>query len=79
MLRRLNNIDVVELANYTVTLQRITNGQYGTPRYEAVIIYTGEGRGMDRSGYKYRFTGHYYSERQEAEWILEQHLKKEDK
>jgi len=75
MLRRLNNIDVVELANYTVTLQRIKNGQYGTPRYEAVIIYTGEDRGMDRAAYKYRFTGHYYSERQEAEWILEQHLK----
>lgn len=78
MVRRLNNIDVIEFGFYTVTLQKIKNGQYGTPRYEAVIIYTGPDRGMDRSGYKYRFTGHYYSERQEAEWILEQHLK-EDK
>jgi len=77
MVRRLNNIDVIEFGFYTVTLQRIKNGQYGTPRYEAVIIYTGPDRGMDRGGYKYRFTGHYYSERQEAEWILEQHLKEE--
>lgn len=78
MVRRLNNIDVIEFGFYTVTLQRIKNGQYGTPRYEAVIIYTGEDRGMDRVGYRYRFNGHYYNERQEAEWILEQHLK-EDK
>lgn len=77
MVRRLNNIDVVEFGFYTVTLQRIKNGQYGTPRYEATIIYTGPDRGMDRSGYKYRFTGHYYSERQEAEFILNEHLKKE--
>lgn len=75
MVRRLNNIDVIEFGFYTITLQKIKNGQYGTPRYEAVIIYTGPDRGMDRAGYKYRFTGHYYSERQEAEWILEQHLK----
>ena len=79
MVRRLNNIDVIEFGFYTVTLQKLKNGQYGCPRYEAVIIYTGPDRGMDRSGYKYRFTGHYYSERQEAEWILEQHLNKEEK
>lgn len=78
MLRRLKTINVIEFGFYIVTLQKIKNASYGAPRYEAVIIYTGPDRGMDRSGYKYRFTGHYYSERQEAEWILEQHLK-EDK
>lgn len=75
MVKRLNNVDVIEFAEYTVVLERIKNTSSGAPRYEATIIYTGPDRGMDRSGYKYRFTGHYYSERQEAEYILSEHLK----
>lgn len=75
MVRRLDCIDVVEFAEYTVTLQRIKNGHYGMSRYEAVIIYTGPDRGMNRAGSRYRFTGHYYDERGEAEFILNEHLK----
>lgn len=75
MTKRLTNVDVIEFANYIVLLERITNTSSGAPRYEATIIYIGPDRGMDRSGYKYKFTGHYLSERQEAEYILNEHLK----
>ena len=75
MVKRLNNVDVIEFAEYTVVLERIKNTASGSPRYEATIIYTGPDRGMNRTGRKYRFTGAYLSERQEAEYILSEHLK----
>ena len=73
--KRLYDVDVVEFAEYIVVLEHIKNTPSGAPRYEATIIYNGKERGLDRAGHKYRFTGHYYSERQEAEYILEQYLK----
>ena len=75
MLKRLNNVDVIEFAEYLVVLESIKNAPSGAPRYEATVIYIGQERGINRSGYKYRFTGHYLSERQEAEYILNEHLK----
>jgi len=73
--KRLNDVDVVEFAEYIVVLEHIKNTPSGAPRYEATIIYNGQGKGINRAGHKYRFTGHYLSERQEAEYILEQYLK----
>lgn len=75
MVKRLNNVDVVEFAEYLIVLQHINNTASGAPRYEATIVYNGKDKGMNRSGYKYRFTGHYLSERQEAEYILGEYLK----
>ena len=76
MVKQLYNVDVIEFAEWIVVLQRIQNTSSGTPRYEATIINISKDRGMNRSASKYRFTGHYYSERQEAEFILEHHLSK---
>lgn len=75
MIKQLNNINVIEFARWTVVLKRINNTPSGCPRYEATVIYDGQDRSMDRSGYVYRFTGHYQSDRMEAEFILEHHLK----
>ncbi len=75
MVKRLTNVDVIEFSNYIVLLERIKNTSSGAPRYEATIIYNGPDRGMNRGGHKYRFTGHYLGERQEAEYILNEYLK----
>ena len=76
MIKRLDNVDVVEFSEYLVILKKINNLDCGTPRFEATITYIGNDRGMDRAGYVYRFTGHYSSERMEAEYILNHHLTK---
>lgn len=75
MVRRLDNTSVYDINNYTVVLQRIKNNTYGTPRYKATIFYNGPDRGKSRGAYNYTFTGHYYAEAQEAEFILFEHLK----
>lgn len=75
MIKQKNNIDVIEFAEWLVTLKRIKNTLSGAPKYEATIINIGPQRGMDRAASVYTFTGHYYSERMEAEFILEHHLK----
>ena len=75
MVKQLYNVDIIEFARWTVVLEKIKNSPSGAPRYEATVIYDGQDRGMDRAATKYRFTGHYYSEREEAEFILEHHLK----
>ena len=60
---------------YIVTLTRIHNDVNGNPRFEAVItnhdVMLSDGYA---NAYRYRFTGHYMAERQEAEWILARHM-----
>ena len=72
MIKRLDNVDVFEFANYKVLLERIKNSSCGTPRFEATIISKSEDVNTCA---RFRFTGHYTSERAEAEYILEEFLK----
>ena len=82
MVNRMNQISAYELTGnkgaYTVAIERLHNTPSGCPRFKAVIIKheeneTGKMSFEDgRSLYNavYSFNGHYYSERQEAQWIL---------
>lgn len=77
MVKQKYNVDVIEFAEWMVVLEKLTNTASGCPRYKATIIYCGADRGMDRAGHVFQFTGHYRSERQEAEYILQYYLEKE--
>lgn len=64
--------------HWLVTLERLSNTYCGNPRYEATLInldieydYIGS--------FVYRFTGHYYSELDEARWIVKHHEDKDAK
>lgn len=85
MIRRLNQISAYELTGikgaYTVVIERLHNTPSGGPRFKAVIIKHEankagklsfeDGRGLYNA--VYTFTGHYYSEKAEATWILDQY------
>jgi hypothetical protein len=72
MIRQLDAASVYDINNYTVILERIKNNKYGTPRFRATIFYNGSDRTRERGATNWTFTGHYYSNREEAEWILNQ-------
>ena len=72
MIKRLPNVEVFEFANYKVLLERIKNSSSGNPRFEATII----SKSQDvNTCARFRFSGHYTSEREEAEFILGEFLK----
>lgn len=63
--------------DYCVTLKRLKNTTSGCPRYEATIIYLHYDPNASLYNAVYNFTGHYFSEAKEAEWILDEHLKED--
>ena len=73
MIKRQNQIDAfsvsTETRDYIVTLERLNNDRNGNPRYKAVIIFTEDGATSFYNAV-YTFTGHYYGERKEAEYIV---------
>ena len=83
-MKRLNQISCYKLTPtdrigvYLVTLERLHNTTYGCPRYKAVIIANIDDPDI-RSYYNavYTFTGHYMSDRQEAQWILDEFIKEQ--
>lgn len=74
MIKRQINVNAFDFANYIVTLERLRCTPAGQPRFEAIII---SKSGILSTAAKYRFTGHYTSEREEAEFILNEYLKTE--
>ena len=75
MLRTLIPKSVYKVVNgkrtYLVTLTRLKNTYDGCPRFEAQVIYILDGHISDWfSASTFRFRGHYYSEKQEAEWLV---------
>ncbi len=89
MIRRMNQISAYELTGnkgaYTVVIERLHNTPSGCPRFKAVIIKHEENEagkmtfedGRSLWNAVYSFSGHYYSERQEAAYILELYEKGE--
>ena len=73
MTKRLNQINTFKIKKenqeHIITLERLKNDIYGTPRYKAVIIFLASG---DYNFFNavFTFKGHYLSERDEAEYIL---------
>lgn len=61
--------------HYLVTLVRLENNYYGNPRYEATVINLDNADSFIYSPV-YRFTGHYFSEQDEAVWIVGYHENK---
>ena len=64
---------------YSVTLVGLKNDVNGNRRYEAIVVDLDDLRSDDRASgaFRYRFTGHMMTPRQEAEWALKRiHLKK---
>ena len=74
MVKRLTNLDVFDFNHYLVELERVHNDINGNPRFQATII--DNDTNGDRIAYRYKFNGHFYSNRLEADWILKEHLKK---
>ena len=62
---------------YAVTLTTIQNDVNGNPRYEASVTNLSTLANCGSAGaFRYRFTGHYFGEVREAEFILDRHLEK---
>lgn len=60
---------------YAVTLTTIHNDINGNPRYEASVTNLSDLENYGYAGaFRYRFTGHYFGEHKEAEFILDRHL-----
>lgn len=56
---------------YLVTLTRLKNTYEGCPRFEAQVIYMIDNHISDYfSASTFRFRGHYFNDRQEAEWLI---------
>ena len=93
MIKRKNQISCYYITGqagaYFVTMERLHNTPSGCPKFRAVIIEMRDNHAgiidlEDGASYwnaVYDFTGHYYSERQEAQWIVnyyEESTHKED-
>lgn len=82
MVKQLMNVSTYAFTKnnrkYFVTIERIGNTPCGNPRFEARIISNDCPYPLHEYCFtvKYRFSGHYYDEHAEAEWILEEHLKR---
>ena len=61
------------LNDYIVTIERQTNAQDGTPRYKAAIITKDEKETGTLYNAVYSFRGHYYAEKEEAQFIVDEH------
>jgi hypothetical protein len=85
MVRQKDNVAVYKITgektgrNYYVELLHLQNNYYGNPRFEAHIISIEHIEKYDYCGaWVYRFTGHYFSEQEECNWIVGYHEKKKE-
>lgn len=83
MIKRKNMVHVQDVTTkkgvYKVVLESLKNDINGAPRYKAIIIVMSIGE--EKNGVYnsvYTFTGHYWSNCRECEWIVEQYEKEED-
>ena len=78
MIKRLDNVNTyvftINNRDYIVVIERIMSMPSGNPRFEARIISSYMPGREYLYTVKYRFHGHYYDERSEAEFILIRHL-----
>ena len=89
MTKRMNNKNSYKVmtvkADYIVTLERLKNTYSGNPRFQATImilkVYNDITITSDNFVYTvcYRFNGHYMSEQNEAQWIVEHYEKETQK
>ena len=74
MTKRLDNISSYRIETdrntYIVTMERLHNDVNGCPRFEARIICFDSGISEGFYTVKYRFSGHYFNEVDEAKWIV---------
>lgn len=84
VIRRVNRTVIKVTSNkgndYLVTLDHLKNNAYGNPRYEACITSLAKEDHYKNyyCGAVYRFTGHYFGDEKECEWVVnyhEEHLK----
>ena len=62
--------------SYLVTLEKLKNDKYGTPRFKAFITDINDAIKNGGSGtWCYKFSGKYLGDQKEAERILNYHLK----
>ena len=76
MTRQLTTATAYIIGNHLVTLSHLLNDRNGNLRYQAEIVnleYAGKCK--NAAAFRYTFTGHYFSEPEEAKWILAHHLK----
>ena len=75
-MRRLNVKNTYKLSKdgetYIVTLSRVKKDVNNNPRFEAEIIAIADN--YLSLSYVYRFTGHYMTEIEEAEWIVDRFI-----
>lgn len=84
MIKQDNLKSVIKIKNYIITLERIKNTSSGNPRYKAILINENnysqnieDGKAYKSSiAFSYTFTGHYWTEYSEAEYILKHHKDK---
>lgn len=67
------------LGVYAVTMERQRNGVNGEPRWEAQITRLDNLINWNATWTVcYRFSGHYYNEADEAEWIVKHYEEEQD-
>ena len=75
MIKRLYNRTVYKVTyqnnTYMVQLERLKNSNSGNPRFQASIIPVSN---TDTISFIYNFSGHYYSECDEALYIVKEHI-----
>lgn len=78
-MKRLNQIHAykfkVKRAVYIVTLEHLKNDIYGCPRYKAVIICNTAENLPSYYNAVYTFRGHYWTDKDEAQYILDEFIK----
>lgn len=79
MIKQLTNLStykfVIDHKIYYVSITNLKNTYAGQPRFEAIITKASNDY-YPRYSYKYYFYGHYYTEKDEARFILNYHLNK---
>ena len=75
MTKRLDNTTTYLVNGYAVTLTRLRNDINGNPRYQAELIPLDNLTKYGSScAIRYTFTGHFLSEKGEAERVVEYHI-----
>lgn len=79
-MKRLNQVTALKIEaqgkQHLVILERLKNDYYGCPRYKATIVFLADDA-TEYASAVYTFKGHYMSDKQEAEFIINEHYKGE--
>lgn len=86
MIRQRGNVAIYKVISeetnklYFVELLRLDNNYYGNPRYEGHIIRVENVMEYGYCGaHSFRFTGHYFGDEKEAQWLVSYFEKKLNK